>query len=193
MAACLFQWHLNDNDPMPANGEHEFWPILMQRARLNDLGISYNTAKTTDDWGVDNQRTGGKLYNLYEALHSFTGRTTSGQYTTQVRPERLRDSLADGDIVVAGTSLGDNGKDKGKGVTSGIIGGHAYAIVDVFNQAGTWKVKMYNPYGRDIDKQADGRTLDGNGLARDDGFITLDWAQFVKGLRVVVTAKRPVR
>lgn len=184
-----FDGSWTDNDPMPANGQHESWTIIMQRARLNYLGISYNKEMSTDDWGAANKRVGGRLYDLYDALKAFTGWKTAGQYSSLINADSMAASLSRGDVLVAGTSLGGGSKKGGKDAADGIIGGHAYAVVGMYKLNGVWQVKLYNPYGRDVGKDSD-RTID-VGTAKNDGYITLSWSNFVRSLQVVATAKRP--
>jgi hypothetical protein len=59
---------------------------------------------------------------------------------------------------------------KSSGTTGGVVANHSYMIYDAFTENGAWKIRLYNPWGRD----SAGGALDGN----DDGMITLTWSQF---------------
>ena len=162
-------WY-NENDPA-TNGD--FWAVLMQRARLQSLGISYTTGYTAAQWNSLNQKTGYRLFSVADSLLSFTGTPAYYYDIGRASPQTLQASLAHGDYVVA-SSYNASGYVSG----DGIVGNHAYAVMAVYQEAGTWKVRLYNPWGTD---GTNGRTIDAartGTAAKNDGFITLTWAQF---------------
>lgn len=169
-----FNGYFNDNDPAVREGSAQFWPVLMFRARLQALGINPNAAYTTSQWNTLNQRTGGRLNSVGDALTMFTGSRSAYNDISHADPAAMQSALARGDYLVA-TSVPTSGYISGNGV----IGNHAYAVMDVYKDGSTWKVRLYNPWGTDRDN---GQTIDSQrtgARAANDGFITLTWAQFV--------------
>jgi hypothetical protein len=165
-----FDGWTNSSDPVMTNGE--FWTILEQRARLQSLGIDPATPRSTSDWNAANLKTNGRLYSIGEALYAFTGRVSTYNYINSATPQALRDSLGRGDYLVAQSR-------SASGTSSdGIIGNHAYAILAVYYDAGVWKVRLYNPWGKDRDNGGTIDSLDRSKPAANDGFITLSWSQF---------------
>jgi hypothetical protein len=65
----------------------------------------------------------------------------------------------------------------------GIIGYHAYSVLDVYARNGTWRVKLYNPWG--WDNQGD-VPMD----SRDDGTIDISWDVFARNFEDYVWFKR---
>ena len=63
----------------------------------------------------------------------------------------------------------------------GVIGNHVYAVLAVFNDAGTWKVRLYNPWGTDRGTTTTIDAVDKSAPAANDGVITLTWQQFTNG------------
>jgi len=62
----------NDQDLVPvANGE--FWTVLLQRARIQALGLDPYKEYSRSDWDAANTKTNGRLYSIAEALYNFTG------------------------------------------------------------------------------------------------------------------------
>jgi hypothetical protein len=159
----------NDQDPVCANGE--FWPILMQRARLQALGIDPLAQHSQADWDAWNQRLGGRLYSVSDALYSFTGSYAPMSDIKSANALQLQSALAGGAFVLA---LSPN---SGSISSDGIIRNHTYAVLRVYQDAGTWKVRLYNPWGTD---EGNVTTLDklDSAPAANDGIITLSWAQF---------------
>jgi Ca2+-binding RTX toxin-like protein len=166
-----FNGYYNDTDAAVAPGSESFWPILMMRARLQALGISPTGDYSTSQWNALNQSLGGRLYSVSDALAMFTGQSAAFVSMSQALPQALQSALANGHLVVASSI-------QASGVTAdGIIGNHAYAVLSVYYQNG-WKVRLYNPWGKD---SLNGRTLDAlqtGSAPRDDGYITLSWSQF---------------
>jgi hypothetical protein len=167
-----FDGHYNDTDAQVAAGSQSFWPILFMRARLQALGISPSAEYTTAQWDALNQKLGGRLYSVNDALSMFTGKATTTIAINQSNVQSLANSLNAGHLVVA-SSYSQSGVS-----SDGIIGNHAYAVLSVFYQNGSWKVRLYNPWGKD---SVNGRTMDSlqtNSVPSNDGIITLRWSQF---------------
>jgi len=163
-------WY-TDNDPQPGdNGE--FWTVLMQRARLQALGINPTAYRTDSAWNALNTQLKGRLYSINDAVTMFTGRATTYRPVTDYGVTVLRDALARGDFLVANTPTGSGFS------ADGIARFHAYAVMAVYYEAGTWKVRLYNPWGMDRDGSRTMDSLRTGTAAANDGYITLTWAQF---------------
>jgi hypothetical protein len=149
----------------------EFWTTLMQRAVLQQQGINWRNAQAVENWGwTESQAHSALLGNRH--WHSIQANDTS-------LPGKLREALRSGAILTAGTPSW--GKDEsGNEIIekNGIISLHAYAILDVYEWAGNWRVTLYNPWGWD----ASGAPSDG----QDDGIIDLSWNQFVQHFELYV-------
>lgn len=175
-----FDGSWNDNDPSPGRdslgrNNGEFWPILFQRARLQQFGVPYQQELTQMQWEQYNSASRGRLLDPGEALYTFTGAFAQYILASQAQPESLRTALLSGRPIVLTTtgSLGNSTLDSG----SGIVSGHAYVLVDIYQASGTWMLRIYNPWG-----------VDGNGAPRDgvdDGFLTITWAEFIAFYRSV--------
>ena len=86
----------------------------------------------------------------------------------------MQTSLAQGSAAVIAQSTSS-----GPYVSAdGIIVNHAYAVTAVYNDNGTWKVRLYNPWGMDRENGATMDALDSSRPAANDGFITITWQQF---------------
>jgi hypothetical protein len=166
-----FDGWTNNNDPVVANGE--FWTVLLQRARLQSLGIDPSVQHTMTDWNAFNQNDHGRLYSIAEALYFFTGSASAFYSVGNANPQTLQADLAQGDFVIA-LSFSAGGSIS----RDGIVGNHAYAVLAVYNEAGVWKVRLYNPWGMDRDNGATLDALDKSHPAANDGVITLTWQQF---------------
>jgi hypothetical protein len=165
-------WTTN-NDPKVTGGE--FWQVLMQRARLQALGLDPTRQYTRAEWDAWNVKTGGRLYSIADAIQNFTGCPATFSGISAANALKLQAALAHGDFIVA-QSAGSGGTIS----ADGVIGNHAYAVVGVYYDAGVWKVRLYNPWGMDRTDRVMLDTLDKSKPAADDGFITLSWTQFVK-------------
>jgi Ca2+-binding RTX toxin-like protein len=154
-------------DPVVSGGE--FWTVLMQRARLQALGLDPAREYTQVEWDSWNQKTAGRLYSVGEALYDYTGSVSAYHAIDDASPLALQASLARGDYVVAQSrSVGGISSD-------GVVGNHAYALLATYFEAGVWKVRLYNPWGTNggaID------ALDPSHPVANDGVITLSWQQF---------------
>jgi len=167
-----FDGWTSDPDPRMTGGE--FWQVLMQRARLQALGIDPTREYTRAEWDAWNTRTAGRLYSIGDAILNFTGSAASYKAIGTANALTMQAALAHGDYLVA-QSAGSSGTIS----SAGIIGNHAYAVTSVYNDAGVWKVRLYNPWGMDRTDRVMLDVLDRTRPAADDGFITLSWAQFI--------------
>lgn len=162
----------SDNDPAPSidsNGYNnpEFWTILMQRARLERFyKVSWSTKMTESMWDAASKKY-GNLYNLQTAINQLHGRSTTVKSPSRLTGQQIRDRLAAGEIVVIGTP---GEKKKVTRTPAKLVQGHAYAIVDSYKENGVWKVKLYNPWGRD-------GTSDTASDTKTDGYVVLTLAQ----------------
>lgn len=165
-----FNGWTNNNDPVePTSGE--FWMVLMQRARLQALGIDPTGQYTQAQWDAFNVKTNGQLYSVAAAMSMFTGNTAV--YTpiaSAGTPQSLQAALAAGNIVIAQSPSGASAAN-----ALGIILNHAYAVTAVFEQNGVWMVRVYNPWGMD----GEPGVIVGQAGAVNDGLITLTWQQFI--------------
>lgn len=186
-------WTSNDPDPViDSKGMAEYWVLLLQRARLKSLGVSYTGPKTDKDWDNDQARTNNRLYDAADALATFTGRkVTYTDVTSSLSAKSIADSLARNDYVVLGSKKGATPK---KVLTSsGVITNHAYAVLSVYQKNGKWYADLYNPWGTDVGSKGDNQKIgpsDSAGAKADDGVITLEWSVVVKNYLKVYTAKK---
>ena len=165
-----FDGWTNSSDPIVANGE--FWTVLLQRARLQSLGIDPTVPRATADWNTLNQNSNGRLYSIGEALYAFTGSVSTYNTIGTATPQGLVAAMSRGDYVIA------QSRTAGGMTADGVIGNHAYAVLGVFYEGGTWKVRLYNPWGMDRENGTTLDSLDKSKPAANDGIITLTWAQF---------------
>jgi hypothetical protein len=151
-----------DNDPAPVNGLPEFWPMMMQRARLQALGINWSVPQ---DDNVLHAQTGGRYGNPADALLAVTGRPvyTPAMGAVAQNPQGLRDAILQGYLVVAGTNVTASDMFS----PDGIVRRHAYAVADVFVHNGVWMVRLYNPWGQNYH------------MGLSYGYVTLTWNQFI--------------
>jgi hypothetical protein len=164
-------WTTNTDPVEPSSGE--FWMVLMQRARLQALGIDPTRSYTDAEWDRWDQRNNGRLYSVGEAMYNFTGIYPTYNDISTARPLALQAALAHGDYLVAQSGGAYVSAD-------GIIGNHAYAITAVYYDAGGWKVRLYNPWGIDRENGATVDALDRSHPAANDGYLTLSWQQFIR-------------
>jgi hypothetical protein len=173
-----------DNDPRPSGQERdamnpsrearpEFWTVLMSRARLSQYGIDSFKYYSSSDWSKINDSYNGRLCSSADALYQFTGWKSTTTDISKVTFESLQKSLANGDWVVA-SSFGGSDK-KHENPTTGIVGSHAYAVTRVFVENGKKYVELYNPWGKDGNRTIDNAP---SATKRDDGVVTLAWADF---------------
>jgi hypothetical protein len=166
-------WTTSNDPAVSANGE--YWQVLLQRARLQTLGINPNLEYTPAQWDAFNQKTGGKLYSIGDALSAYTGDVVSYNNINALSPQALQSALVAKQFVIAQSHISSSSYVSG----DGIIGNHAYAVLSVYYENGIWKVRLYNPWGTD---SINGRTIDSldtSHPASNDGYITLSWQQFI--------------
>jgi hypothetical protein len=165
-------WTSNDPVPQPNGSVYEVWPLLMQRARLASLGVSYSGAKTEADWDADQSRTGGRLYDPAHALQTFTARPTSTKDIAGTTPAKMKLALAVGSAVVFSSIPGGGKKDL---TADGIVCNHAYAVLRVYQQGSQWFVDLYNPWKSDAGNKTKVGPAGSPGATADDGIVTLTW------------------
>jgi Calpain family cysteine protease len=176
----VFNGWTNNNDPVEPNSG-EFWTVLMQRARLQALGIDPTKHYTQSQWDAMNAKTNGQLYSAAAAINAFTGNPA---YYTPIAyagtPQTLQTALAQGDVVIAQSPASGFYTS-----VNGIIVNHAYAVTAVYYQNGVWKVRLYNPWGMDGINGTTIDALDTSNPPANDGFITLSWQQFTASANFV--------
>jgi Ca2+-binding RTX toxin-like protein len=176
-----FDGSWNDNDPMPptdAEGRAlpEFWTTLLQRARLQLMGVDTSKRMTAAQWDQANKNSNYLLYSVGNAIYTLTGKRTKMEVVRTITPQSLKAVLDQRGIAVASTYRDPSRIDSRTNLTPN----HAYSVVKVFREGNTWKVKLYNPFGVD----GNGPPLDG----KNDGFITINWAQFYNNFEYVNVA-----
>ena len=182
-----FDGSWNDNDPQPTAGNKEFWTVLMQRARLQALGVTYTGVKTDADWDADQSRTKGKLRDTGDALLAFTGRKIEyGTVNAKLAADAVQKSLDTGNYVV----LGSIGASKKTITADGVVQNHAYAVLKLYKQGNTWMADLYNPWGTDQENGLKVGPSGSEGAKADDGVITLTWAKVQANFANIVTAKK---
>ncbi len=165
-----------DNDPSACNiagqTDREFWTILMQRARLQYLGVDaplYSQPLSEATLNVIDANTGHRLYSQSDALANYTGRGVT-DYTifTLPGPAAFQALMAAGHLFEAGTSKPATMPDS----SIGFVPYHNYAIQGIFQDPNTkiWKIQLYNPWGRDGTNGA----IEG----ANDGLFTVTWTAF---------------
>ncbi|HZZ78729.1 MAG TPA: C2 family cysteine protease, partial [Gemmataceae bacterium] len=165
-------WTNNNDVVTSSNGE--FWMVLMQRARLQSLGIDPSKSYMQSQWDAMNKATNNRLYSVADAMYTFTGNAAVYTSMAFANPASLQYALSHGNAVVAQSRAG------GGAVTSdGIIVNHAYAVTSVYYEGGTWKVRLYNPWGMDRENGSTVDAADKSNPPANDGFITVTWQQFV--------------
>jgi hypothetical protein len=166
-----FDGWTNDQDLVPvASGE--FWTVLLQRARLQALGLDPTREYSKSDWDAANTKLGGRLYSISEALYHFTGSYANATSASALNPQTLATAVSHGNSIVAQSQTSTYVS------ADGIIGNHVYAVLNVYYEAGMWKVKLYNPWGMDRENGTTMDSLDKSATASNDGIITLSWQQF---------------
>ncbi|MBI3411115.1 MAG: hypothetical protein HY040_22500 [Planctomycetes bacterium] len=138
------------------------WVTLYQKAYLKAMGVMYQAADGTYLPASQWRSTSGKLWqNTTTALEALTGQKATFLGVSGRLPADLRRQLQAGKKLVANTN---------SIVSSKLIGVHAYAIMDVFQDSGGWQLRLYNPWSHD----RNGPSLDG----ADEGLITITWSEF---------------
>jgi Ca2+-binding RTX toxin-like protein len=148
-----------DPDPVTVSsqGTTEFWTVLYQRAYLD-----YFQGKVVTD--VDSVMSFTSDPDCAKTMKNVLGVATS----TEGMPwfaEDLRAKLDAGQVVNAGGT------------------GHRYSVLEVFQDAGVWKVELFNPRAYDGTHDPDGK--DGpltsfpiEPVGADDGVFYVKWSDF---------------
>jgi hypothetical protein len=166
----------SDNDPkvnastMGGATSREFWPILLQRARLQMYGIDWGRQYTEAQWTQLHQATGGRLASLHNALQELSGKQAALAGTNQISAYQLQSLISRGHAVMAGTRPAQDPAAFMQ--QTKVVPSHAYAVVNVVHQNGQWFVQLHNPWNVD---SATGDRGDG----RDDGYVWVSWNEFV--------------
>src|SRR5262245_7882386 len=126
--------------------EGEFWTILYQRAYLqmtDAIGASY----TDPDY----------------AMYAVTGRSveTHNPGIPFVQPAAVAAALAAGLVVTAGNA----------DQTDVVFDYHSYTVLGVYQESGTWYIKLRNPWGYDGGSVTWGDP--------NDGILVMTWDDFV--------------
>jgi hypothetical protein len=133
--------------------EGDYWTVLYQRAYLKLLGYDPMNGNQVAHFPGD---------YVERPLAIMTGWKVHGMAPSAARPATLQQQLQNGDALEAASVMRPR---------SGlVVGDHAYMIDDVYQQNGTWFVRLYNPWG------VDGYQVQPGGP--NDGLIVLSWATF---------------
>jgi hypothetical protein len=149
-----------------------FWTTIYQRAVLQQNGVNWRDPLAVENWSMSEGVAHAEILGD-DNWHSIDS-------SDKNLPTLLQSALQAGQPVTASTP--DWGKDAaGQQIIEkdGIIGDHAYAIIDVYQQQGQWRVTLYNPWG------FDGVTAATDGS--DDGLIDITWNSFVEHFTVYTT------
>jgi len=137
----------------PATGVRAFWPLLYQRAYLQYF-YGINPMDTT---ALNNFS--GELFHD-QAAAAVTGWSTTTSFwdsgtSMSKLAQQMQGFLAHGDVLTVGGT------------------GHAFAVLNVFQVNGTWRVTLYNPYGNNTNTVIP-LAIDPNGV--NNGVLTMDFA-----------------
>ena len=99
---------------------------------------------------------------MFVVYNQVTGVTSSWKYTYATTATEVKSLLDAGRAVTAASNSTSSDP---------IVGGHAYEILDVYEQDGQAHVTVYNPWGVD--------GADGYDDYPNDGLIDLTWTDFV--------------
>ncbi len=152
----------------------KLWVTLYQKAYLKAMDVVYQNADGS--FRPDAQwysKTDKNWQNNGVALTTLTGYSSAWVDNGSMDPAAIRrDMYASNPYIQIASSNQTTSSNK-------VIGDHAYVIYDIFQINGAWQVRLYNPWGTDGFKRADGTinyggTLDGN----SDGLVTLSWSEF---------------
>ncbi|MBI3412214.1 MAG: hypothetical protein HY040_28115 [Planctomycetes bacterium] len=148
------------NEALDPGGQ--LWVTLYQKAYLKAMGVTFQAADgsylSVDQW---HSTTGKPWQNTANALTALTGQKATFMPTSGALPADLRRLIQAGKKMVANTNLT---------VESRIVADHAYMVMDVYQDSGGWKLRLYNPWGHD------GPLASTDGA--DEGIIIITWAEF---------------
>ncbi len=143
----------------------DFWTTIYQRAVLQYTGTNWRDPAAVENWA----------WSETAARNTILGVGNSGSVSKSDTklPAHLAQLIRDGVIMTAGTPDYKDSKGNSIDERDGIVGYHAYAVLDVYQQDGAWRVRLYNPWGWDNegDVQMD---------SRDDGTIDISWDVFAR-------------
>jgi hypothetical protein len=140
------------------------WVTLYHKAYLDAMQVTTRRighALASNEWV---SRSGTNWMNSGVALQVLTGRVPQAMEISALTASNLQSSIR------SNATMGVVASSRDRGTTAGVLANHAYMVRDVYLDAGTWRVRLFNPWARD----GQGSATDG----KDDGHITLTWAQF---------------
>lgn len=143
------------------------WVTLYQKAYLKAMNV---VTKYSDGTPLPPvlwySSTGAPWKSSGNALSALTGYSNHWVGNASMTAQSMHDRLRGGDILVAASY--DNASH------SAIPGNHSFHVYDVYydSSAGTWVVKLYNPWGHDT------KTFGVAQYGSDDGLIKISWATF---------------
>jgi len=143
----FFDGTWTDTDPKPSK-QLDFWTILYQRAVLQQQGVNWRVPAAVEG---------------YSSWLGMAHATVLGTATENVfePPATMRGYLLAGEVLTVGSLTY---------AANGIVPSHAYAIVNIYQSAGQWRVTLYNPWGVDGYAAVSGA---------NDGLVEIAWNQFM--------------
>lgn len=138
------------------------WVTLFQKAYLKSMDVvthASNGSYLPSSYWVSS--TGKGWQNPANALQALTGVRASYVAASGALPADLSRLYLAGKRLVGLTKTI---------VSDRLVGYHSYMVDGVYQESGTWKLRLYNPWAHD----RQGATLDG----KDDGFVTITWSEF---------------
>jgi Calpain family cysteine protease/RTX calcium-binding nonapeptide repeat (4 copies) len=177
-------WYDSDAQPTMRRDENgsptgpptgDFWTTIYQRAVLQYTGTDWHNAAAVENWA----------WTETAARNTILGVGNSGSVNKSDAnlPARMAQLIHSGAIMTAGTPDYKDAQGNSIEERDGIVGFHAYAVLDVYQQSGAWRVKLYNPWGWDNEGDV---TMD----SRDDGMIDISWDVFARNFEDYVWYKR---
>lgn len=150
-----------DADNQPTGGNTgDFWTILYQRAVLQGRGVNWRTASAVERWSS----------TLTGSQYALLG---SANETTLADPATLQAQVQAGEVLTAGTK---------SRTADGIVPRHAYAVLDVYEVNGEWRVTLYNPWALDGPAGA----ISGD----NDGVVDVPWSVFAANFQSYARSER---
>lgn len=153
----------------------DFWTTIYQRAVLQYTGTDWRDQAAVENWSWTETAARDTILGV--------GNSGSVSKTDQNLPARLAQLLHSGAVMTAGTPDFKDSNGNPIDERDGIVGDHAYAVLDVYQQNGAWRVKLYNPWGWDNEGDV---PMD----SRDDGTIDIAWEVFTRNFEDYVWFKR---
>lgn len=153
----------------------DFWTTIYQRAVLQYTGTNWRDQSAVENWAWTETAARNTILGV--------GNSTRVNKSDPNLPARLTQLLHAGAVMTAGTPDFKDSNGASIEERDGIVGYHAYAVLDVYWQNSGWRVKLYNPWGWDNDGDVQ---MD----ARDDGTIDISWDVFARNFEDYVWFKR---